>query len=302
LISVEIRRTLVLMTKRASGLLLLSVAALSLSASGCATARVNRFRGFAEAGAVYVKTTAVVLDEAEAAAIAADSMVLEKSRPGLTPEQRGKTILEHNELLRERLALLADLRRHGMLLRSYFEALAALAESDGPSGIGDAAEGLVTSLGQLHPRIENAKVGDLAVSGFVGKAANLVVARFRLSALERELELQKAALTVVTEQMETDLKATLLQRESNEVVLPYAGEDPLPKSWAEKRQEILLASVRVSSARAAADAAEKMKIAFVALVEGRFTQEDLSALISDVNEIISLIEDVQATPNEAPAA
>ena len=53
------------------------------------------------------------------------------------------------------------------LLQSYFEALGALAGSNAPSGIGGAAEGVVKSLGALHPSIQNAKVGspnDLAPS------------------------------------------------------------------------------------------------------------------------------------------
>ena len=301
------------MRKKSFRLLLISAALPSLLASGCATARINHFRGFAQAGVVYTRATDVVLEEAGAAAIATDSMVLEKVRPNLPTEDRGKTIVEHTKLLRERLELLSDLGHHGLLLRSYFEALAALAETDAPSGIGDAAEGLVTSLGKLHPKIENAKVGNLAVSSFVGKVAGFVVARFQLAALERELkanaatierelELQQAALSAVTEQMETDLMAKLLQTESKEVVLPYAGEGSLPKNWAKRRQEILQANLRVGSAKAAVNAAKKMKISFVALVEGRFTAGDLSTLISDVNEIVTLIKEVRGAINEAPSS
>jgi hypothetical protein len=292
------------MTKKTCASLLIFAVLAGLFASGCATARINRFRGFAQAGVAYTQATDVVLEEAGAAAIATDSMVLEKVRMDLSIDERAEIILEHNNLMRERLKLLSDLRNHGLLLRSYFEALAALAETDAPSGIGDAAQGLVASLSELHPRIAEAKVGDLAVSSFVGKAAKLIVARFQLQALERELEanaesiereldLQQAALSAITEQMETDLMAKLLQRESNEVVLPYAGEDSLPRNWAHQRQEILQAHISVGSAKAAAAAAGKMKISFVSLVEGRFTDGDLSTLINDINEIVTLIEEIR---------
>ena len=284
---------------------------LPVAGSACATARLNHFKAFADAGAAYSQAVTLVLEEAGASAIAADSMVLARVRPNLSEEQRGQTILENTQLLRERLALLGDLARHAKLLEWYFDALGALAQSDSPSGIGAAAAGVVDSLGKVSGRIAGAKIGETAVSDFVGRAAEIVVARFQLAALERELgenagtierelDIQRAALAAVTEQMQTDLQALLLQRETTEVVRPFVADSALPADWARRRREVLQAGMAVTRVTAAADAAEKLRISFISLVEGRLVAADLPALTGDISDVVTLIEEVGGTSAADP--
>ena len=288
--------------------MLVSLATLALAA--CTAARINHFKSFAQAGLAYTQATKAVLEEAGMSAIDTDTMVMTRTRDSIPKEERGKQIIEHNKLLRERLALLADLSRHAELLRTYFEALGALAETDAPSGIGSASASVVDSLGKLNTRIASAAVGDFAVSDFAGKIVEIAVARFQRNALEKELEanaepiereldLQHAALTAVGEQMKTDLQQQLLQRESKEVVLPFAADSFLPGSWAQDRKDVLQASVAVASVSSAADAAKKLKLSFVSLVEGRFAGDDLPALISDINRVVTIIDEIQGKQEAA---
>ena len=275
-----------------------------LGLSSCTTARVNHFKQFSQAGIAYSNAVSVLIDDAGNAAIAADSMVLVKTRPHLSKEERQTAIIDQNKLLRERLSLLGDLKRHARLLRSYFEALGALAESNAPSGIGSAAEGVVEQLRKLHPAIETARIGDSPISSFVGNVTRIAVAHFKVAALEkelhdrasvieRELDLQQAALSAIAKQLRTDLQSQIQQEESNEVVLPYQSDEPLPSGWAERRTEALKAHLSLASANAAADAARELKVAFVSLSEGRFQFVDVPKLIDGINEIVSLIEKVQ---------
>jgi hypothetical protein len=272
--------------------------------SSCTTARVNHFKNFSEAGAAYSDVVEVLLDEAGTAAIDTDSLVLMKTRPALPVEERKQAILNHNQLLRERLTILGDLKRHVYLLRTYFQALAALAESDAPSGIGTATEGVVSALGKLHPRIKEGKIGELDVSSFVNPVTRIAVAHFQVAALEkelkaraqtieRELDIQQAALSAVAKGLRTDLRSQIQQLESKDVILPYVREGSLPHEWKQKRREALSAHFVLSSADAAADAAKKLKISFVGLSEGRFTLVDVPALVNDINEILSLIEKIK---------
>ena len=148
------------------------------------TARVRGFRDFADAGVAYVDAADAFLEEAGDAAIDADSHVLMVARERLPDAaERAKDLVESNRLLRERLGLLSDLRLHGHLLRAYFLALAALAESDAPTGIGAATEEIVTSLGALDEGIKRAKVGDREVGDFTGAVVEIAVAGFRRAAL-----------------------------------------------------------------------------------------------------------------------
>ncbi|MCI0657164.1 MAG: hypothetical protein L0170_08850, partial [Acidobacteria bacterium] len=138
----------------------------------------------------------------------------------------------------------------------------------------------------------------------------IVVGRFKAAALEkelqerapiieRELDLQQAALSAVARQLRTDLQAQLLQQESNVVVLPYQGNESLPAGWAGRRREVLQAHASLASADAAADAARELKVAFVALSEGRFHLVDVPRLIEDINQIVTLMENVSGQAEES---
>jgi len=245
--------------------------------------------------------------EAGNVAIDADSTALIKGREQLTPKERGETIIEHNKLLRERIALLRDLRRHTQLLRSYFLALAALAKSDAPSGIGTAAEDVANSLGKMSERIKNAKVGALPVSEFIGPVVKITVGQFQRGALEkelraraptieRELDLQQASMQAIAGQMRTDLEVLQKREEALEVVNPFrAAKDSLPSDWTKRRKELLNAHISLDSVDAGAELARNLKLSFLALVENRFDLSDVEIMFGDINEILTLIEDIQGS-------
>ncbi len=284
--------------------ILLGLAVLCLIVSSCTAVRTNQFKQFGQAGVAYSDAVTEMLDASGSAAIDVDSMVLVKTRQPLSTTERSEAILEHNKLLRDRLAVLGDLRRHARLMRSYFEVLGTLAESQGPSQIGTAAEGVVQALGNLHPSIQNAMVGSFPVADFVGSVTQIVVANFKAAALEnelkkhgqtieRELDLQHAALSALAREMRVDLQAQIQQQESNDVVMPFVKDGPLPGEWSNERKEILKSQISLASVDAAADAASKLKIAFVALAEGRFQLVDVPTLLSEVSEVVSLVEKIQ---------
>jgi hypothetical protein len=293
--------TIIIKSRR---VLLLAALLCSLS-YGCATQRVNYFKSFADAGTVYSDAVSTLAQQSGEVAIDADSQILMKARRGLSSKERGEAIIEHNKLLKERLRILGMVRRHAQLLKSYFVSLAALANSDAPSGIGMSAEGVVNALGGLNKDIREARVGNEPVANFVKGAATIVVAQFQNAALERELklhsnaiereiDLQQAAFEAIAAQMHTDLEIVLNRQESVEVVDPFRNpKADLSADWVTRRRAILMASVSSGAVDAAADAARSFKSSFVALVENRFSSVDYQALIKDVGEIVALIEKVQ---------
>src|SRR5216684_4413258 len=104
----------------------------------------------AQVGTAYTKASQAVLDEAGTAAIEADSLIAQKGREGLrTADGRRQFIIGDNQELRKRLVLLGDIGRHGRLLQSYFETLAALADPKAPATLGTAAQGVFDSIGGL---------------------------------------------------------------------------------------------------------------------------------------------------------
>lgn len=278
---------------------------------GCAGGRVNQFKNFAEAGIAYSDSIETLTKQAGEAAVDADSLILTTMRKDLALEKRGQEIVEHDDLLKERFALLGVLRRHARLLKSYFVSLAALADSSAPSDIGASTGQMVSSIETLGDQIRKSqKISSEADAQYAGGAAKMIIAHFQNAALEQELkkrcktiekeiDLQDAAFEAMAGQIRTDLQVVLNTQESDEVVGPFEGsKEELPKDWVKRRREILLSNLSLGAIDAACDAAKNLKIAFVALVENRFTMTDYQALIKDINEIMDLIDKAQGKDKE----
>jgi hypothetical protein len=281
------------------------VLAVALVLGGCSSGRVGQFRRFADAGAAYAGAVDALIGEAADVTVDADSAVLTRVRPGLAPETRGRTILENNDLVRQRLDVLDDVRGHAQALRMYFATLSALADSEAPGPIASSAEAAVQTIQEIGDRIGHAVFGEFPVKDFAGSTSRIVVGSFQRAALERELseraqqveraiDLQHAALRAISEEMKTDLETVIASREATEVVAPYASKsETLPAGWAQRRKEILTLRNLLPSVAAAADAAQNLKLAFVALVERRVEPASFEALMRDVNEILLLIESIE---------
>jgi len=273
---------------------------LVLVSAGCSTARVNQFKQFAEAGIAYVEAVDALTREAAGASVNADSAILARTRSAVPQDDRARTVLEHNQLLKRRIEILADLRQHARLLGAYFVSLAAMTDPGAPAGAGRAAARFVESLGVVGSRLRTARIGDLAVDDFTGTVVEISVAGFRQAQLERELrlrapilarelDLQHAAMRAVVEAMATDLGVVLRHAEQTDVVDPFRGNAKLPKTWAKRRREILTASIAVASADAAAVAARRLGDAFAALAENRFGAAEYLAVMAEIHRTLDLI-------------
>src|SRR5262245_850071 len=275
-----------------------------LAAGGCASARLTQFHAFAEAGSAYVKASQVVLDEAGTAAIDADSVIVLKAREALERKERGPQIIEHDKQLRIRLLLLKQIGRHGRLLEAYFEALRALADSDAPETAGLAAQGVFDSIAKLSPTIQDASIGSVAIRPLIPPATSFVVRHLKVKALEnelkarseaieRELALQEGVLTAVASTLETDLVAKL-ENEETELVGLYRGDGILSDAWVERRRRVLQARVASQSAGRAAEAAAQLRSSFVALVEHRLTEPSIQQILTSINSVLDLIDQIRA--------
>ncbi len=278
-----------------------------LAEGACAAPRAEQFRQFAQAGIAYAGAVDALTREAGGAAIDADSAVLERARDGLeSKEERQQTVLEHDQLLEERLAILTDLSRHAQLLAAYFSGLDALAASRQPAAAaaGAAAQELVQSMGVLSGRIRDAQIGAEPVARFSGAVTAIIVGNLRSTelerelrargpALERELDTQRAAMQAIAEALRDDLAITLDQQELVEIVEPYRGEARLARAWHRRRREILVASTASASADAGAAAAAALKDSFTALARGELSSWSVAGLLADVGQVLDLLERVK---------
>jgi len=271
---------------------------LGIVTSACA-ARITQFGDFAQAGLRYVKASEAVIDDAGVASIRANNVTLVKNRPAIPPENRLAEINTHNDLLKERLVILQDIRRHGRLLQRYFQALADLAGSDAPQAAAAAADGAFASLSKLSPGIKTAKVGAASVGNLIPAVTKPIVASFKVRALERELELrseaianeialQEAAFTAIGQGLVTDLQVQMNTFETEQVNNPFAADGVLPGNWVGNREQLLKMTGTVASAGAAAAAARNLRASFESLVNNRFDRAALDSLLLDINAMLDI--------------
>jgi hypothetical protein len=282
------------------GLYLITLAAVCGCIQGCATARVNQFRSFAQAGTAYTKASRQLTSAAGQAAIDADSIVLVNVRQDTASGARGNALLDHDALVRERLIYLARLDRHASMLQSYFEIIAAMADSQAPDQLSAAARGVVDQLGSLRTAISTARIGNAPFPDFTAGIVQVGTAHYKAAALNaelnarkdiiaRELAFQRAALDFLTRQLHLDLTIGLRDRANHEVLDPYRRDGELPSNWATTRREILTATPTDETAKAAGDAAQDLQVAFKQLVEGTLDGAALGTVMSDVNRVLDLV-------------
>lgn len=296
-------------TKVRSALLSLLVASLPILGSGCAAsvARVSQFESFAKAGTEFADAIPGVFDESFKTTLNTSSLVLVNARKGLSEDERLEAIEQNDSTIRERLELLNDLKRHAKLLRRYFVALQSLALTDAQSsGLTDVTGGLVSALGKISPNIAGATVAGASISELVSPAATLAFAAFQSKVLEaelrrnastidRELSLQQAVLTALSEAMRADLETQFEAADREKIALPYARDAELPADWSQRRLEAFQRHIRLSSIDAASQAAGDLRLSFVALVEDRLDETMIGALLADINGIVTFLARAGAT-------
>jgi hypothetical protein len=278
---------------------------------GCSSVRLSQFQEFAKSGKIYTEAVSTLLDQAAASAIETDSRILVQTRDKLTVAERTETVIAHDKLLKERIQLLNDIRRHCRLMDQYFLALEQLAAEDGDSGIGDACAALTESMGQISSRIRNAKVGSMPVSDFTRQASRIVVKRYqrkvldaelsaRTSVIERELDLQQAALKAIGQQMRFEFEMALNQKELETVVRPYRQEEALSSQWVQQRSSYLLMNQSLRDLDAATEAAQQLHQAFIALVENRYTRSDFERVLQETNSAADLLKQIYSQETQTP--
>ncbi len=274
----------------------------ALIVSGCAAnqARVEKGGNFATAGIAYVDGLPAVFDESFELSVAANTHQLLLGRDVLTEDDRERELAESDELLEERLSLLRDLRRHSLLLRSYFISLKALTSNDNATGINSAADGVIASLAKLRPGIEDKTIGDAKVSELIGPVVSLVVGAYQNSALknelaargpviERELALQKEVINALVDDMTDNAQLIIQIEQLNPIFEEYVTAANVSAYWNNKRVAAYKQTVSLETYDDIKKAAANMHSAWTALVERRESEGSLNLLIEDIEQFLAVV-------------
>jgi hypothetical protein len=283
----------------------LIVALASAGLGACATPPPAQFEAVAQSGEKFAASVPPLLDTALNQAMAANSATLIMEHATASADARRTALLAANSAYRERRKIFADVGTHARLLKAYFVAMAALADTSGDSAIGSAAESLVNQMGDLDPTIRNFEIGGRSVASVTGSVAPLVVTDFQSATLEEELrkngdavvsaiELQRAFLQAVAGDLEDQLQAGQQDPEFKSVIEPYLASGPLPADWAQLRATALQQSPSVATLTTAASTAENLKISFIAMAEGNTSAGLFTQLQNDANNLAALVQALSA--------
>jgi len=274
---------------------------LTVLVSGCATsqARIEGGANFATAGIAYVDALPAVFDESFKLSVDANSHQMLLARDDLTEDERSDQLALADQQLTERLQLLRDLRRHSLLLRSYFLALHALMANDEASGISSGTQNVINSLNDLRPGIADATIGGANVSDLLAPATKLVVGAYTNAALtrelrergdmiERELALQQELISALVEDMMDNAQLIVQIKELNPVFEEYVTENSVSDNWSDKRLSAYKRTVNLESYDDIRKAASSMHASWIALVENRTTEESFDLLLQDVEQLLAV--------------
>lgn len=273
--------------------------------TSCTTQRINLFNTFAKAGNSYSAAIDALTEEACNIAIDADSEILIKDRDKFTDEERRKIYQEKAKAIEALLETMHNFQTHTSLLNRYFTSISKLAEYDNQKTILLESEKAISSLQKIHPQLENATIGGATPKELMGSIIPILVANFKqknleeelhknANIIERELELQIALLSVLSEEMKADMDILMKAKDYNIVAGGYISNGELPSDWKNERKELLTMYNSMGSFDSALSAAKELKITYINLLENKINLSDFNMLFEDINSMVTLIELLQA--------
>lgn len=285
----------------------------SILLSGCASsARINQFQAFAELGHRHQVALGSVIDQAVASNIDANSQELLDIREQKVPAKSwgsgpsGDEILDTNNLaVIETTRQYAAIKRHAALLDEYFQKLGALAAYDSQP-IANSTSATVEAIQALSPKLQAMKglpaaagaVAQVVVNGVKGRLLEREL-RTNGDVIHRELALQERVLVFIAARIAADQDLLTQRKILDRLAVPFGdlNQPDVPGDWIAARRELLLSqAVAAEPAEEAARLSRQLRRAYLQLLEGKLTPEDVSSLASDLSRLLALIDVVTSKP------
>jgi hypothetical protein len=291
------------------GYVILVILVLGLGA--CVGPQTKDFAEFATSGIRFTEQTPKIYDYAFRQQVNADSAKIIGDRDqakelGISGDKLAETLKERDALFMERLEQFNLMKKHAILMRSYFAALAKLASGEDAEQAGKAAANIANQMESLVPEIKTIKVLDTPISGLFQSITEIAVEAIKNAYLKKHLEqhghtvwnaieLQRGMFVLLLKiEQEQDQKAWR-QREKLELAKPLKNlKNDLPASWAEQRLALLAVSPADTPLSAAIQATEELQLNLksLALNQGS-TVDKLERSIIWINALIEAFEKVQ---------
>lgn len=106
-------------------------------------------------------------------------------------------------------------------------------------------------------------------------------------------------LELLTTQLKKNLQIIRDSKDSRTTLPSYAAPVPIsnPDAWIEERRNIRTMTLSIEALNNATQASEEFKEAFQLLLENKFTIARANALLSDIESLLKIAEDLKKATN-----
>lgn len=265
---------------------------------GCATPPKSEFATFAQVGTGYAVAVDKLLSAAGTAQVDSTSWTLVVERRVTGMDDKTYSDKNHSDL--SRLEQISRLRQHAQLLGQYFGLLEALASSDAPERTKASIDGIVSELNNLRqgmPPLVSAlpQIGSVAVDFKIRVALREELDK-RKDVIREHLTIQEQMLQELNKQIKHALSLNKEAQEQILVIEPLLSKTSLKDSedWVSTRRRVIYTSLTIDELGKASRAATKLREAFEGLISGEATIGRLNALITDIENLLSVAETIKS--------
>ena len=289
----------------------LIVVLLFLSLSACAGPQTKDFSEFASSGIRFTEQVPKVYDYAFKQEVHADSAKLIGDREqaivlGVSGDKLAETLKERDGLFLLRLEQFNLMKKHAILMRSYFVALAKLASDQDAEQAAMGAANIANQMENLVPQLKQITVLKTSISDLFQPVTQIAVGALTNQYLKENLEQHGQTLWNAIE-LQQDMFVLLLkieqeqdqkawrQRENVVLARPLANlRNDLPANWSEQRLALLTVSPAETPLSAAIQATDELhqNLRSLALNQEN-TIDRLERSIIWMNALVEAFEKVQ---------
>lgn len=273
-------------------------------------ASLEEYQKFATAGKEYAAALDTLLVSSGNYFVDANSEILLRSDLQ-EPEIDTRNYSQITALDDQWLVLVGRMRQHTDLLKRYFIALENLATSDAPDRAKQATERIFTQLNDVSNVIQASPLVSNEISSSLSTIPQIILSQKiegalreeleqRKEAIYRELTIQESVLKLLTIQLQKNLKIIRDNQDNRLVLPPYADPNPInnPDEWIAQRRDIRTMTLSIEALDNASQASEEFKEAFQLLLEDKFTVGRANALLSDIESLLKVAEQLKKQNNK----
>lgn len=289
---------------------LLSITAILIVLGGCASTQreVSQAAALGDAGVALTDTLPKLYDAFFLLAVEVDSLDLEQSRStARDSEQLLEKLEKSNADFRELNTTLTDLKRHALLLRSYFVAFRALAADETGGEIPGAAKKAVETLSSVGAQLNGKPFLDQNIGALIEPAAAFAVTLAKAAALraefeargadiDREISIQESAIGIISQRIIADRERILIETIENPLTEEFALDfnRPLADNWWRRRADYLKMVVEVDEVNKAQSAVRNLRIAWEDMAAGREQAATIEDIMADLSAVTAFTEKLAA--------